>query len=183
MLVFLLVPAAFVGLLGFGLFTAQAPKAVAGSPAPHFELPLIDGGTLSSRDLIGSPVVVNFWASWCPPCREEAPNLERAWIRYRDQGVWVIGVNIQDLTEDAADFVGEFGITFPVVRDADQDVARAFGVTGLPETYFIDEEWKFFAVGRGREVGRRGPTVIRGAISSSLLHGHIRVMLGGATPP
>ena len=121
---------------------------------PPFRLPLLDGGTLSSEELRGSPVVVNFFASWCVPCREEAPVLERAWRAYRDRGVRFVGVNVQDTTPDARRFVREYGITYPVVRDAEGTFGDGLGVAGLPQTFFIDEEWQLLDVEAQERDGR-----------------------------
>ncbi len=107
-------------------------------PAPAFRLATLEGRTLDLGELRGRPVVLNFWASWCGPCKEEAPLLERVWKTYRDRGLVVVGVNIQDLEADARRFVRENGITYPNVRDRDGRVNRAYGVTGVPETFFID---------------------------------------------
>ena len=95
--------------------------------------------------LRGQVVVVNFWASWCyPACYEEAPALERAWGTYRDRGVVLIGINIQDKEEPAKKFLAQFGHTFPNAPDPAGRVAVDFGVYGVPETFFIDRG------GRGR---------------------------------
>src|SRR3990172_3780016 len=106
-------------------------------PAPAFRLPALDGRTLDLAALRGRPIVLNFWASWCVPCKDEAPLLERAWKTYRDKGLLVIGVNIQDLEADARRFVAEVGITYPNVRDRDGKANRAYGITGIPETFFV----------------------------------------------
>lgn len=120
--------------------------------APDFELPVLGSDqALSSGDLMGSPVVVNFWASWCVPGREEAPTLEQKRRRYPDQGIRFVGVNVQDVEEDATGFVEEFGITFPSVRDTDLQLWTQFGVRGLPETFFIDHRWRFVSVGSGEQ--------------------------------
>jgi cytochrome c biogenesis protein CcmG, thiol:disulfide interchange protein DsbE len=151
-----LAAAAFVALLAYGLTTKATDstiddalsrgKAVA---APGFSLSaLADGrdpgpawekaasdGRVSLDELRGTPLVVNFWASWCDPCRAEAKVLERA---YKAQsGVLFLGLDAQDAREDARDFIAQFGLTFPHVRDPGNDTQRAWGVTGLPETYFI----------------------------------------------
>ena len=167
----ILVPAlAFIALLTFGLFQAESADLTAGERAPDFELPLLDrAGVLSSQDLQGKPVVLNFWASWCIPCREEAPLLERAWREYRDDGVVFVGVNIKDSASDATDFVERFDITYPVVRDEEEDLARKLGVYGLPETFFIDHEWSFMSSVSGGEQGERQDTVVLGAISEDQL--------------
>lgn len=109
-----------------------------GQPAPDFEIPLFAGGTLRLSQLTGQVVVLNFWASWCIPCREEAPLLEWAWRRYREAGVVVVGVNLWDTDRDARAFLQEFGQTFPTGPDASGRSAIAYGVTGIPETFLID---------------------------------------------
>ena len=179
-----LVPAlAFVGLLGIGLARGGS-QAESGSKAPSFELPLLNGsGTLSDEDLRGRPVVVNFWASWCIPCREEAPLLEKTWRAYRDQGVVFLGVNIKDAESDARRFVEEFDITYPIVRDLEQSLTRDFGVKGLPETFFVDHRWTFIGVISGAKTGDQQGTVILGAISEEELVSKVEVLIrrAGAT--
>lgn len=109
--------------------------------APPFVLPRLDrDGTLALTALRGQVVVLNFWASWCVPCRDEAPLLEATWQRYRDRGVVVVGVNVQDLVPAAQRFLRETRVTYPVVRDRDSRVYRAYGLTGVPETFFIDRQ-------------------------------------------
>ena len=92
---------------------------------------------MSLRELRGTPLVLNFWASWCDPCRAEAKVLERAWKQQSAGDVLFLGLDAQDAREDARDFIAQFGLTFPHVRDPGNDTQRAWGVTGLPETYFI----------------------------------------------
>lgn len=133
----------FVWLLAYG-FTRdprfiQSP--LIGRQAPDFTLTRFDGGgTLSLKDLRGKAVLVNFWASWCPPCRVEAPSLEAAWRMYKDKEVVFVGVDIQDKEPDARAFLKEFGITYPNGWDESGNVAVDFGVWGLPETFFLDRE-------------------------------------------
>jgi cytochrome c biogenesis protein CcmG/thiol:disulfide interchange protein DsbE len=158
----------FVGLLWFALMRSGS-QATVGNTAPEFELRTLSGGTLSSADLKGHPVVINFWASWCLPCREEAPLLERTWRQYRDEGVMFLGVNIKDAESDAKAFVEEFDITYPVVRDLDQELTRSFGVRGLPETFFVDHEWRFVGTESGAQRGQQQGTVILGAITEDQL--------------
>jgi cytochrome c biogenesis protein CcmG/thiol:disulfide interchange protein DsbE len=102
-------------------------------------------GRVSLSELRGTPVVLNLWASWCTPCREEAPRLARGWQRWGRRGVAYLGLNIQDLRGDARAFSRRFGITYPSVRDARRGVADSYGATGIPETFFVDA--------RGRVVG------------------------------
>jgi cytochrome c biogenesis protein CcmG/thiol:disulfide interchange protein DsbE len=106
----------------------------------------LSDGQISVRELRGTPVVLNFWASWCVPCREEAPLLQRTWRTLaRPRNVLLLGLDMQDIRTDARDFMGKFQIDYLNIRDPTNDVARSYGVTGLPETFFLDR--------RGRIVG------------------------------
>ncbi|MGH2370769.1 MAG: TlpA disulfide reductase family protein, partial [Chloroflexota bacterium] len=89
-------------------------------------------------DRRGRPVLVNFWASWCPPCREEAPRLERLWREYRERGVAVVGIDVWDTERDARRFLREAGVTYPNGPDPGGRIAMDFGVAGVPETVLID---------------------------------------------
>jgi cytochrome c biogenesis protein CcmG/thiol:disulfide interchange protein DsbE len=135
-----LIPAlAFVGLLVVGLVLKSEAPGI-GDPAPTFEGELLDGsGTFSSEELAGRPVLVNFWASWCIPCRDEAPMLSAAEERYGDR-VAFVGINIRDGLDDARAFAAERHLDFVHVRDPDQSIYDDFGLTGQPETYFLDDE-------------------------------------------
>lgn len=109
--------------------------------APDFELEYLDGkGTLELSSLRGKAVVLNTWASWCIPCKEEAPYLEQVWRDNRERGVVVVGLNAKDLRSDARRFVDRFDLTFPVIRDGSGDTIREYGVTGFPETFVLDRE-------------------------------------------
>jgi cytochrome c biogenesis protein CcmG/thiol:disulfide interchange protein DsbE len=108
------------------------------------------GGTVSDADLRGHPVVINFWASWCDPCRRESPLLERTWRAYESKGVRFLGVNIKDLEDPAKAFASKFALTYPVVRDPDQVLYKALMTDdGLPQTFFIDPHGTVIAGGRG----------------------------------
>lgn len=131
-----------VGLLAYG-FTRdprEIPSPLIARPAPPFTLALFDGRQVSSADLKGKVVFLNFWASWCPPCRAEARLLEAAWQKYKGQDVVFLGVNIQDREESAREFLQEFGVTYPNGIDRGSKIAINYGVWGLPETFFIDRE-------------------------------------------
>lgn len=109
--------------------------------APNFELEHLDGkGTLELSSLRGKAVVLNTWASWCIPCKEEAPYLEQVWRDNRERDVVVVGLNAKDLRSDARRFVDRFDLTFPVVRDGSGDTIREYGVTGFPETFVLDRD-------------------------------------------
>ncbi|HEY7651415.1 MAG TPA: TlpA disulfide reductase family protein [Methylomirabilota bacterium] len=130
-------------LLGYGFRTdpREIPSPLLGKPASPFALTTFDGKPISLDSLRGQVVVVNFWASWCiPACYDEAPSLERAWQAYRDRGVVLVGVNIQDKEEPARRFLTQFGHTFPNAPDPSGRVSVDYGVYGVPETFFIDRE-------------------------------------------
>ncbi len=107
---------------------------------PAITLPGLEGPSIALATLKGHPVVLNFWASWCVPCREEAPLLEAIWKTSQAKGVIVVGVDTQDLEQPARAFLRQYRITFPTVRDPDGTVARLFGTTGVPETFFIGSD-------------------------------------------
>ena len=137
-----------IGVLGAavkvrGVSLSQHP---AGRVAPDFRLPLLDGnGSLSLSDLRGHPVLLNFWASWCVPCKQEAPVLEAAWEKWRDRGVKFLGVDAQDSRTWAREFEQKYGITYPsVVEGTPEEMAR-YGVLGFPETFLIDRSGKIVA--------------------------------------
>ncbi|MGH7307430.1 MAG: TlpA family protein disulfide reductase [Candidatus Rokuibacteriota bacterium] len=130
---------AVLALLAYG-FTREPryiESPMLGRPAPAFTIALFDGRTLRLEDLRGQVVFLNFWASWCPPCRAEAPALEMAWRASKDQGVMFVGISTQDEEDRARGFVDEFGITYPNGRDPGGRIAIDYGVWGLPETFFI----------------------------------------------
>jgi len=107
--------------------------------APGFTLERLDqDGQLSIAELQGKAVVVNFWASWCVPCRDEAPVLQQTYERYRDQGLVVLGIDVNDFRADARRFIERFGLTYPVVYDGKGSTVGKWGVRAFPETFFVD---------------------------------------------
>ena len=136
----LVVPGAlFVAILAFGLVRAGGGLEV-GDAAPAFDAPLLErSGTLGLEDLRGKPVVLNFWASWCDPCRDEMPMLVRADARLGDR-IQIVGVNARDGKSNALAFLDEFDVRYPNVRDETARIYDAYGLTGQPETFFIDSE-------------------------------------------
>jgi cytochrome c biogenesis protein CcmG/thiol:disulfide interchange protein DsbE len=113
--------------------------------APAFDLERLDGGTLSSSDLDGKVHVINFWASWCEPCRDEAPLLEQTWRDLRSKGVVVVGVDHQDAAQFARQFAREHSMTYPLVRDPDDKLYQRYGATGVPESFFVGRDGRVVA--------------------------------------
>jgi cytochrome c biogenesis protein CcmG/thiol:disulfide interchange protein DsbE len=115
-----------------------------GTPAaPAFELERLDGkGPVTLASLRGKAVVLNFWASWCGPCKDETPLLQAGWKRWRDRDVVFVGVDVKDFRGDARTFLARYGVTYPNVYDGKGSTVGRYGVTGFPETYFIDAEGK-----------------------------------------
>lgn len=122
---------------------------IVGRPAPAFDLETLDGGRLSLADLRGMSVVVNFWASYCIPCREEAPLLTAAAAEYRAQGLRVVGIVYQDGPQSAREFMVRYGQNYPGLLDPDGRTAIDYGVFGIPETFIVDRT----GVVRFRQVG------------------------------
>ena len=125
---------------GFTKDPRNIPSPVVGRQAPDLDLRLLDGGVVRLLDYRGRVVFLNFWASWCPPCRAEARLLEETWRQVKERGIVFLGVNIQDTDEGARRFIEEFGITYPNGRDPQSRIAIDYGVYGIPETFFIDRE-------------------------------------------
>ncbi len=120
----------------------EQPAPRPGFLAPDFTLEVAGGGQITLSDLRGKVVLLNLWASWCLPCRAEAPALERAYQLYKDQGVIILGVNAtyQDSEQNAAAFVQENGLTFPIVYDRDGAVSRRYALAALPASFFIGRD-------------------------------------------
>jgi len=124
---------------GFRIDTRAIPSPLVGRPAAAFTLTTFGGEPVSLEAHRGRVVVMNFWASWCnPACYDEAPVLERGWRAYRERGVAVLGVDIQDTPEAAQKFIRDFSLTFPNAPDPGGKVSIDYGVYGVPETFFID---------------------------------------------
>ena len=154
----------FVLAYGFRTDPRAIPSPLVGRPTADFTLSLFDGSTLRLSDYRGKAVVLNFWASWCIPCREEAPLLEAAWQALKDQEVIFLGVNIQDAEPAAKAFLREFGVTFPNGRDAEGKIAIDYGVYGIPETFFIDREGRITA----KVIGPLGPETLAARTGEAL---------------
>jgi cytochrome c biogenesis protein CcmG, thiol:disulfide interchange protein DsbE len=135
--------AAVVGLLAFGLLSKGSAGVAQGDAAPAGAMPRLDGsGSGSLADYRGRWVLVNFWASWCTPCREEAPALEELQRRRGGPGFTVLGIDTEDLSGDGKDFVRRFGLTYPQLHDGDGDAGEDFGTSGVPENFLVDPRGK-----------------------------------------
>lgn len=142
----------FLGLMAWGLVQA-ATGPVASGMAPDFSLTTFEGETIVLSELRGQVVVINFWASWCPPCREEAAYLESTWRKYRDQGVMFIGVDYVDTEKEALAYLAEFDITYPSGPDVGTRISDAYHIRGVPETFFADKRGQL----RGVHIGPLQP--------------------------
>jgi cytochrome c biogenesis protein CcmG/thiol:disulfide interchange protein DsbE len=148
---------ALLALLAYGLAQNEPDRSLDRAlargerePAPALELPKLGGaGKASLADYRGRVVVLNFWGTWCKPCKDEAPLLERWHRRIRDRGATVLGVDMLDVTSDAENFIAEYGLTYPMLKDRDGDGIEAFGVIQYPETFVIDRQGRIAAIRRG----------------------------------
>ncbi len=141
---------AVIGLLGFGLLSKGEAQIAVGDPVPDRELPVLGGqGEGSIADYRGRWVLVNLWASWCGPCRQEAAELEEFARRYRDRGISVLGINVQDNSEDALAFLREFDLGYPQLRSVGAERSEAFGSTGVPENFLVDPQGRLALIWRG----------------------------------
>lgn len=143
---------AFLVLTGWGLIKAQSGPIDRGM-APDFTLTDFDGEVLTLSELRGQVVVINFWASWCPPCREEAPYLEQTWRKYQGEGVVFIGVNYADTRPEALSYIEEFDITYFNGPDLGTRIAQSYNILGVPETFYIAKNGEL----RGVKVGPLRP--------------------------
>jgi len=128
-----------IAVVGFALARRNESQPTSG-PAPDFTLTTFDSEQFRLSDQRGKVVVINFWASWCIPCRDEAPALQATWERYRDKGVILVGVDYADTDKDAREFIKEFGITYPNGPDIGIKIFSAYRTQGVPETFVIDQD-------------------------------------------
>ena len=137
-----------LGLLAWGLIKSQKGPVDSGV-APDFTLTDFNGQTVTLSDLHGKVAIINFWASWCPPCREEAAYLEQTWRKYKDQGVVFVGVDYVDTGKEALAYIAEFDITYFNGPDIGTRISQAYNIQGVPETYYVDKN----GILRGMHIG------------------------------
>lgn len=154
---------ALLSLLAWGLVRARSGPLSSGA-APDFTLTGFDGRTVTLSELRGRVVVINFWASWCPPCREEAAYLEQAWRRYKDRGVVFIGVDYADTEKEALTYIDEFDITYINGPDIGTRISDAYNIQGVPETFFVARDGQL----RGVHIGPLKPPQLEEKIEELL---------------
>ena len=133
--------------------TAVVPAVAPAAAAPDFTLHSMEGPNLRLQEQRGRVVMVNFWATWCGPCRQEMPHLNRLYEKYRASGFVLLGVNVDDDTRKAADVAGKLGVKFPVLLDTDKKVSRLYDLSTMPSTVLIDRDGKVRYVHRGYQTG------------------------------
>ncbi|MBL4614909.1 MAG: TlpA family protein disulfide reductase [Magnetovibrio sp.] len=130
-----------VALMTTGVMAKQALNPMAGKPmAPDFKLKNLDGQFQSLSDFKGKVVIINFWATWCPPCRAEMPSMQRAWEKIQDKGVMMLAIHVGGNEDKIWSFVGDYELDFTVLIDAKSRVADAWPMQGLPSTFVIDPQ-------------------------------------------
>jgi cytochrome c biogenesis protein CcmG/thiol:disulfide interchange protein DsbE len=128
---------ALLGVIGYALYQRSLSQPTTG-PAPTFTVTTFDNEPFALADLKGKVVVINFWASWCQPCRDEAPLLEQMWLEYRDRGVVFLGVNTDDIESKALAYMAEFSVTYPNAPDVGGKIEDQYRITGVPETFIVN---------------------------------------------
>ena len=164
-----------IGVMGTTTATSRSGKELVGKKAPSFVAPKVGGQLVSLENYKNKPLVLNFWASWCPPCRDETPGMERIWRKYEDQGVVILGINVQDREKEAERYISEFGVTFSNALDLDGSITVDYGVTGLPVTFFIDND----SVVTGRWVGSISEDRLDNWVSNLIFSTGVAVELDG----
>jgi len=144
-----------IALLAFGVANKSGKQLEVGEAAPAVELETLDGepATASIEDYRGRWVLLNIWASWCGPCETEAPDLVEFQKRYEGEDFTILGIQTQDGTDDGLQFVREFGLNYPSLRDGSGDYAQDLGSTGVPETLLVDPDGEVAYIRRGEVDG------------------------------
>lgn len=138
--------------LALGLPSAQAGVATT-SPAPDFTLRTLEGPNLRLLEQRGKVVLLNFWATWCAPCREEMPQLNKLYEKYRPSGFTLLGVNVDEDSRNAAGIAGQLGVKFPVLLDSDKRVSKLYDLSAMPSTVLIDRDGRVRFLHRGYKSG------------------------------
>jgi len=121
--------------------TAQAPQPPkVGKPAPEFQLPNLEGQSISLGDFRGKSVLINFWATWCPPCRSEMPFIQEVYEEWSDKGLVVLAIDIGESSSKVENFMQSYNLSFPVLLDSNQNVALKYRIRAIPTTFFIDKD-------------------------------------------
>ena len=142
--------AGLIALLAYGVASESPDTEVAGERAPEISLPPLEGGEEKAlAEFRGQVVVLNYWASWCEPCRRESPLLERWHRRISKRNATVLGIDVLDVTSDAQEFIDRYDLSYPQLRDKDGSTLEDFGVTGYPETFVIDRKGRIAAAQKG----------------------------------
>ncbi|MEE3006054.1 MAG: TlpA disulfide reductase family protein [Chloroflexota bacterium] len=149
---------------GFGVNAEFGQVEVSEDQADDFSLELMSGETLTLADLRGKAVMVDFWSSWCPPCRQEAPVLAEVYLEYENLPVEFVGVDIWDVPAAAQEHIDRYNVPYPNGIDADGIIAINYGVTGLPEKFFISPEGMVVK----KFVGPMSPSKLRGILNEML---------------
>jgi cytochrome c biogenesis protein CcmG/thiol:disulfide interchange protein DsbE len=141
---------ALLVIVGLGLIRTQKGPVAVGEPAPHFVLTTYDGQQIDSSDFAGKVIVLNFWASWCKPCEQEAADLEAAWRHYQPDGeVVFLGVAYTDTPTESQKYLDKFDISYPNGDDLETRISQAFRILGVPETYIIGRDGIITSVQKG----------------------------------
>ena len=154
-----------------------------GAMAPDFLLEDLDGGEVRLSNLRGRPIVINFWATWCAPCRKEMPQFVAAYDKYRDEGLVIVAVNLQEGKSIAGKFADDYGMEFTVAVDRDGEVGDQYRLLGLPTTYFVDREGIIRDVFTGPFEAEERGTTVQGAIQASELEERIAKILAPEEAP
>ena len=141
----------------------SAPRS--GAMAPPFELVDLQGQTHTLEEFRGHPVVLNFWATWCPPCKAEMPALQSVYEKYSEDGLVLIGINVQENPAVIQQFIDDYGLTFPVFLDSTANTSRAYQQEAFPSTYFIDRD------------GRVAETAFGGPMSEGFIESNVRKIM------